>query len=125
MADIDDSKSESITQEENNRNFFAIIPATVRYNKNLSPLAKLIWAEISCLTNHKGYCYCSNEYLAKCFHIEKNTVSKYINALRKEQLVLVALIRKNNAIVERRIYPLVDPCKGLPVRYTEDGKRNY
>ena len=40
--------------------FYTMLPAAVRYDKNLKPNEKLLFAEISALTNVTGYCYASN-----------------------------------------------------------------
>lgn len=100
-------------QEDRGRNFFAIIPATVRYNKNIKPLAKLIWAEISCLTNVKGFCFCTNGYLSKCFDVDKSTISRYIKSLEDENLIKVVVYKDDSgAFIERRIYPLISATTG-------------
>ena len=46
--------------EENKSNYYAVIPATIRYSKDLRPAEKLLYGEITALTNIKGYCYASN-----------------------------------------------------------------
>ena len=37
--------------EENQISYYAVIPATIRYNKELKPAEKLIYAEITALAN--------------------------------------------------------------------------
>ncbi len=44
--------------------FWAVLPAAVRYDEELPPNAKLLYAEISALTDQRGYCYASNELRA-------------------------------------------------------------
>ena len=43
--------------EENKNNYYAIIPATVRYNLDLKPNEKLLYGEITALANSKGFCF--------------------------------------------------------------------
>ena len=42
--------------EENPISYYSVIPATVRYDNRLKPAEKLIYGEITSLTNKKGYC---------------------------------------------------------------------
>ena len=44
--------------------YFAIITADVRYDKNLKANEKLLFAEITALSNTNGYCHASNRYFA-------------------------------------------------------------
>ena len=52
---------------ENEINYYAIIPANVRYDTNLKPNEKLLYGEITALSNQKGFCYAQNQYFAKLF----------------------------------------------------------
>lgn len=40
--------------------YFAVIPASVRYDERLKPSEKILYAEITALINIKGYCYATN-----------------------------------------------------------------
>ena len=46
--------------EENSPSYYSIIPADVRYDNRLNANEKLLFSEISALTNVCGYCYAKN-----------------------------------------------------------------
>ena len=91
--------------EESKNNYYAIIPATVRYNKDLKPNEKLLYGEITALANSKGFCFASNRYFAELYKVTIHTVSQWISHLEKLGYVNIELIKDNKKeIKERRIY---------------------
>ena len=63
-------------------NFYATLPAAVRYDKNLKPSEKLLYAEIVGLTNVKGYCYASNAYFERLYDASTRTVQGWLKHLQ-------------------------------------------
>ena len=61
--------------------YYAIISAEVRYDKKLSANAKLLYGEITCLTNENGFCFATNKYFAELYDKSKVTISKWISEL--------------------------------------------
>ena len=91
--------------EENQISYYSVIPATVRYDNRLKPAEKLIYSEITSLTNRMGYCFASNKYFANLYGVTIHTVSQWISHLEKLEYVYIELIRDTNKeIKERRIY---------------------
>jgi len=63
------------------KSFYAIVPANVRYCKELTPNAKLLYGEITALCNEKGYCWASNEYFSDLYEVSTRTITRWINQL--------------------------------------------
>lgn len=85
-----------------NPNFYAVIPANVRYS-DLKPNAKLLYGEITALTKQEGYCFASNRYFANLYNVNKNTISSWISDLKNKGFVTVQIIKEGNEVIERRI----------------------
>lgn len=67
--------------EEQQRSYYAIIPANVRYDKDLAPNAKLLYGEITALCNEKGYCWATNQYFAELYNVSDRTIKNWISQL--------------------------------------------
>ena len=59
-------------------NYYAIIPAPVRYAEDLSEFQKLLYAEITALSQKDWYCYASNNYFSGLYNKSKDWISKCI-----------------------------------------------
>lgn len=93
--------------------YYAILSANVRYDKNISDKAKLLFADITALSNKYGYCTASNNYFAELFDVKKETISRNISSLEKNGHVKVELIYKGKEVIQRRIYPITQ--KSIPI----------
>ena len=85
----------------NKPNYYAIIPAEVRYS-NLKPNAKLLYGEITALSGKLGYCYATNNYFAELYGVSKNTISSWISDLKKLGFINVLIERNSNKQVVKR-----------------------
>ncbi|MDO3393564.1 DnaD domain protein [Ligilactobacillus sp. 110_WCHN] len=90
-------------------NYYSITPATVRYDNRLKPNEKLLFGEITALSNIKGYCYSTNKYFSKLYDVATPTVSKWINHLKELGYIKVEMIKEGKEIKERHLFPVVDP----------------
>ena len=62
-------------------NYYAIIPADVRYSKKLTPNAKLLYAEITALCNMNGKCTASTKYFATLYNVSKTSIQNWLKIL--------------------------------------------
>ena len=92
-------------------NFFAIIPSGVRYDKNLTPNAKLLYAEITALLSMGGACYASNKYFSELYGKNKVTISRWIKELKERGYISVSYTYKegSNEIANRYIQICLTP----------------
>jgi hypothetical protein len=81
-------------------NFYAIIPANVRYDKDLTPNAKLLYGEITALCNAEGFCWAGNNYFAEMYGMSVRNTSRLISQLHQKGYISVQIIND----FERRIY---------------------
>lgn len=86
--------------------YYAIIPATVRYDKDLKANEKLMYGEITAMSNKKGYCWATNSYFAELYGVHKNTVSNWVSSLSEKGYIKIVLIYKKDSkeVKERKIY---------------------
>ena len=90
--------------EERQISYYAIIPANVRYDKDLAPNAKLLYGEITALCNEKGYCWASNQYFAELYGVSVLSVKRWVNSLVTKGYVYRTLTYKpNSKEVDKRI----------------------
>lgn len=86
-------------------NYYSIIPAHVRYDKELKPMEIIMYGELTALSNKYGYSYASNNYFAELYNVHKKTVSTWISHLKEKGYIDTVVIRDENmTITERRIY---------------------
>jgi hypothetical protein len=99
--------------EEESRSYYAIIPAHVRYDKDLTANAKLLYGEITALCNERGYCWATNDYFAKLYGVSKISVSNWIASLVKKGYISSEIIYREGTkeIVSRYIRILEYPIK--------------
>lgn len=84
-------------------NYYAIIPANVRYCKELEPSAKLLYGEITALCNQEGFCWASNKYFADLYGVEIRTIQRWIGSLHDMKFLYVH-IERSGMKSTRKIY---------------------
>ncbi|MBX9117264.1 helix-turn-helix domain-containing protein [Enterococcus casseliflavus] len=92
------------------RSYFAIIPASVRYDNRLIPSAKLLYGEITALSNERGYCWASNDYFAQLYGVSKTTIKSWLKSLEDNGHINRIVKYKNGSKeIENRWISIITP----------------
>ena len=94
-------------------NYYAVIPAEVRYNKKLTPNSKLLYAEITALCNMNGKCTASTEYFCRLYEVSRVSIQKWLKTLEDNNYIKrVNIYRQGSKEILSRVITLVNtPCK--------------
>lgn len=89
--------------------YWAVLPAQVRYDPELPASAKLLYAEISSLTDMAGYCFASNAYFMKLYGMSERTVQNLLKALKDRGYIQI--LDGSGGAGKRRIYAGINPVE--------------
>ncbi len=78
-------------------NYYAIIPANVRYDDELKPNEKLLYGEITALSQRDGKCWATNSYFAKLYGVSTVCVSWWIRKLKEKGYIDSVIIHKEGS----------------------------
>lgn len=98
--------------------YYAVIPANVRYDKTLPPLARLMYAEITALSNQYGYCFATNKYFAELYEVTDRTVRNWIESLINKGYIsrsYVVIGNKKRRILSINPHAVIVPGNPLEV----------
>ena len=84
-------------------NYFAIIPANVRYDNDLRPNEKLLYGEITALAQKTGECWASNKYFSDLYGVKSNAVATWIRHLKEKKYIILDYKYKGKEIQKRII----------------------
>lgn len=102
--------------DERTPSYYAVIPASVRYDDQISANAKLLYGEISALIGNEGFCYAKNAYFAQLFKISERSVSRLISALQEGGYIVVQLERdKSGQVTSRKLFLSESTTGGQPL----------
>ena len=79
---MNEKELSSAKAETEKPSYWAVLPAAVRYDQTITAGARLLYAEISSLTDARGYCWASNSYFQQLYGISEPTVQRYLRALK-------------------------------------------
>lgn len=92
-----------------NKNYYAVIPATVRYDENLTDGAKLLYGEITALCNQQGFCWASNKYFAELYKNGERTIQRWVSSLFDNGYININYQYKlGTKFIEKRCISIVD-----------------
>lgn len=93
--------------------YYSILPAPVRYDKRLTPNAKILYAEITSLTNQLGFCYATNRYFEELYKVSTQSINFWLNQLEKYNYIQRHIYRDKGTkeILNRYITIFEKPIK--------------
>ena len=105
-------------------NYYSVIPANVRYDKKLKDKAKLLYGEITALSNKDGYCWATNSYFANLYEVSNTTISTLIkNLVEQGYLESQIIYKEGSKEIEKRMLKIVHtPIKENLNRYLKKVK---
>ena len=87
--------------------YYAIIPAQVRYAKELTPNAKLLYAEITALAQKDGSCWASNKYFSELYNVSTVTISRWVSSLVDNSFIIRKITyKKGTKEIDKRYLQL-------------------
>jgi DNA-binding transcriptional ArsR family regulator len=97
----------------NNKSYYAIIPANVRYDKKLTANAKLLYGEITALCNEKGFCWAGDKYFADLYGVSKSSIQNWLKSLYDSGYITRDIVYKDGTreILHRYIKLFVQPTQ--------------
>ena len=103
---------DKLSMDQAKPSYWAVLPAAVRYDPELPPMARLIYAEISALTESRGYCYASNDYFLQLYGMAERTLQRHLKAL--EDRGYIRIQDGSGGRARRKIYAGVNPLAAYP-----------
>lgn len=111
---------------ENKVNYYAIIPASVRYDSNICANAKLLYGEITSLCDKKGICWATNDYFSKLYGVTKKSISVWLSQLINAGYVKSKIIYKGDSKeVENRLLSIEEKVNTYGRKSNDPMEENF
>lgn len=95
---------------------YVVIPSKVYFDREISDKARLLYGLISCMANHKGYCWAKNSTLAGYLGVsEDKTVRRYLAELKEHGHITVEQANENGITVRKIYVSAVAKLQNRPV----------
>ena len=101
-----------VDQEAAKPSYWAVLPAAIRYDPEIPASAKLLYAEISALTDQRGFCWASNAYFERLYDLSERTIVRLIRAL--ENAGYIRILDAGGGSARRKIAAGINPLAGTP-----------
>lgn len=88
---------------EEKPNYYAVIPANVRYDNDLRANEKLLYGEITALAQKTGECWANNKYFSELYEVQPNAIATWIRHLKEKEYILVDYEYSGREIAKRII----------------------
>lgn len=113
MTPADTKTDKTMDQTTERPGYYAVLPAGVRYDNRLKAAEKILYAEITALTEARGYCYASNGYFCALYEVDESTLRRWLAHLRDLGYIQIDLVNRPGGR-ERQIHLADPPCKNAP-----------
>ena len=110
----DETEKSMAPEEAAKPSYWAVLPAAVRYDPEIPANAKLLYAEISSLTDARGYCWASNAYFERLYDLSERTIVRLIRALEKAGYIRI--LDAGGGSARRKIAAGINPLAEDPVK---------
>ena len=70
-------------------NYYGILPSFIRYDKDIPPAAKVLYAEITAQIDFKGIFSASNDTLAKLYGVTPQSISSWLKSLKNKGYIFI------------------------------------
>lgn len=85
-------------------NYYSILTADVRYDPRLTDSEKILFSELTSLTNKTGECWASNEYFTHLYQCSDRTISRRLDNLERcGYIKRVYHYKEGTKYIEKRI----------------------
>lgn len=105
--------------------FYSILTANIRYDEKLSDSEKILFSEITALSNKYGYCTATNNYFSELYNVSKRTISTRISNLKKLGYLYIQTELEGKQIKIRKIYPMTNPSYPIENNFNTPIERNF
>jgi len=88
---------------EEKPNYYAVIPANVRYDNELRANEKLLYGEITALAKNTGECWASNKYFSELYGVQPNAIAIWLRHLKNKNYIFINYEYQGKEIQKRII----------------------